>query len=130
MGDQGSSIAAQDTLSEFLGRACGGSCVFRPVYAPPRSVPSHGLGNRAAKLWHRTVGFSFSFLFRPADPSPIGAGGVLGILATPTVAQDCVTLFSPFRWYNFASPPLAAFVALRQFFAFPSTRFRPASPFR
>ena len=34
---------------------------------PPHSVPGHGLGYRAAKLRHGTVGFSCSFIFRPAD---------------------------------------------------------------
>ena len=53
---------------------------------------------------HRTVGLSCSFLFRPADPPPLGAGGDLSILANPTVAQDCVTpCFLFFPWYNFAS---------------------------
>ena len=33
---------------------------------PPNSVMGHGLGGRAAKLRHGTVGFSCSFLFRPA----------------------------------------------------------------
>ena len=65
---------------------------FRPI-DPPRSVPGHGLGNRAAKLWHRTVGFSCSILLRPPDSPPLGAGGVLGIFVTPTVAQGCVTFF-------------------------------------
>ena len=39
----------------------------------------HGMGNRGAKLRHRTVGFSCSFLFRPADalfrPEPGGRPG-------------------------------------------------------
>ena len=62
----------------------------------PRSVPGRGLSNPAAKLWHRTVGFSCPFLLRPADPPPIGAGGDLGIFATPTVAQDCAAFCLPF----------------------------------
>ena len=57
-------------------------------------MPGRGLGNRAITLWHRTVGFSCSLLFpRSADPPPLGAGGDLGILATPTVTKDCVTPF-------------------------------------
>ena len=91
-------------------------------------MPGRGLGNRAAKLWHGTVGFLHSFLFRPASSPPLGTGGVLGIFATPTVAQDCVLLFSPFGLYIFASPPLAVVVALIQFFTFWPTRFRPAPP--
>ena len=46
---------------------------------PPYSVRGHGLGNRAAKQRHGTVGFSCSFFFcRPADDaicegiSPLG----------------------------------------------------------
>ena len=53
---------------------------------PLRSVPAHGLGDRAIKLWHRSVGFSCSFLFVLLTPPSLGAGGDLGILATPTVA--------------------------------------------
>ena len=49
---------------------------FRPA-DPPRSVPGHGLGNRAAQLRHRTVRFMCSFLFRPAGPAPRDRG-VLG----------------------------------------------------
>ena len=47
----------------------------------------------------------FRFLFRHDDPPPLGAGGNLGILATPTFLQDCDFLFCLFRWYNFALPP-------------------------
>ena len=117
---------AQNTLSKFLGWVWGGSCVFSTC-RPPSSVPGRGLGNQAAKLWHRTVGFSCSFLFRPADPLPIGAGGVLGIFPTPNVAQDYVTFFVyPFRWYNFASPaPLAKVVALLRCLLFCRHVFAP-----
>ena len=67
------------------------------------------------------------FLFRPADPPMLGAGGELGILATSTVAQDCVTSCVPFfRWYNFASPVMAKIVALLRVFEFPSTYSRHA----
>ena len=74
-----------------------------------------------------------SFFFVLPTP-PIGTGGVLGNFATPTVVQDysyevrMCFFFSPFRWYNFASTPLAAIVALLWAFAFPSTRFRSALP--
>ena len=69
----------------------------------------------------------FMFVSLLSCRSPLRVGGVQGIFATPIVAQDCVTLFSsPFRWYNFASPPLAGVVALLRFFAFPPTRIRPA----
>ena len=56
---------------------------------PPRSVPGHGLGNRAVLLRHRITCFSCSFFVRPTDP-PLGAGGALSNFATPTVAQDYV----------------------------------------
>ena len=69
--------------------------------------------------------------FLPAVPPSLGTGGDLSILATPTVAQDCVTLCAlilgdliPPR------PPLAKVVALLRFFAFPSTHSRPAPPQR
>ena len=39
-------------------------------------------------------GFRAFLLFRPADPPRLGAGGDLGILATPAVAQDCAFSFS------------------------------------
>ena len=96
---------------------------FRPA-DPPRSVPGRGLGNRAAKLWHKAVGFGVRFIFVLPIPPTLGAGGNLGIFATPAVAQDCLTFFSPFRWYNFASPPprygcgaTLVFVFLRHVFA-------------
>ena len=97
---------------------------------PPRSVPGCGLVNRANQLWHRTVVFSFCFLFRPADPPPLGAGGDLGILATPAVAQDCVTSCFLFSVVKFGLAPVAKVVALPRFSAFPSTHSRPAPPFR
>ena len=37
---------------------------------PPRSVPGCGLSNWVSQMWHMTVGFSCSFLFRPADAPP------------------------------------------------------------
>ena len=63
---------------------------FFVLPTPPGSVPGRGLGNRGATLWHKTDGFLCPFLFRPADPLAVGAGGDLGTSATPTVAQDCV----------------------------------------
>ena len=66
---------------------------FFVLPTPPRSVPGRRLGNRAIKWWLRTVCFSCSYFFRPADPPPLGAGSDLGIFATLTVAQDCVIFF-------------------------------------
>ena len=96
---------AQGTFSEFLGRVLGWSSVFRPAYTPPRSVPGCGLGNRATQLWHRNVGCSCHFLFRPADPPALGVGGDLGIFSYSDCGTGlCDFLFSLFRLYNFASP--------------------------
>ena len=109
---------AQDTLSECLGRVWGGSCVFRPVYIP-RSVPGCGLGNRATQLWYKTVGFSCFFCFRPA-------GGDLGILATPTVAQDWMTsCFSFSVVYISPRPPS---LTLWPYFGFPLFRQHILAP--
>ena len=129
LGNQVRSVEAQDMLAEFSGRVWGSSCVCRPAYTP-RSVPGCSLGNRATQLRHSTVGFSCYFLFRLAVPPPLGAGGDLGILATLTVAQDCLTSCSLFRCYNFASPALAKVVALLRFSAYPSTNSCPAPPFK
>ena len=91
---------------------------FFPSRRPPHSVRGHGLGNRAAKQRHGTVGFSCSFFFfSPADAllSSEPGGGQVN-LAAHTVAQECmfrllsfvmhVVLFSllicVFGW---ASPP-------------------------
>ena len=65
---------------------------FLPSRRPPHSVRGHGLGNRAAKQRHGTVGFSCSFFFcRPADALLSSEpGGGQGKLATHTVAQDCM----------------------------------------
>ena len=75
-------------VSECLGWVLGSSCVFRPA-DPPSSVPGHGLGNRAALLRHRIIGFRVRFFFVLPTP-PLGAGGALGNFTTPTVAQDYV----------------------------------------
>ena len=108
----GAGLSNQATL---LSRVWGGSCVSRPAYIP-RSVPGCGLGHRATQLWHRTAVFSCYYIFRPADPAPLGAGGNLSILATQTVVQDCVTsCFLLFRWHNFVSTPL---LGLWRYFAF------------
>ena len=64
--------------------------------------------------------------FLSCQPLPLGAGGVLGIFCHSDCGTGLCDLFTPFRWYNFASPPIAAVVALRWVFAFPSTRFRSA----
>ena len=69
---------SQNTFSEFLGQVCVVPAYFI-LPTTPRSVPGCDLGNRATQLWHRTVGVSSSFLFRPAVPPPLGAGGDLGI---------------------------------------------------
>ena len=64
---------------------------FLPSCRPPHSVRGHGLGNRAAKQRHGTVGFSCSFFCRPADALLSSEpGGGQGNLATHTVAQDCM----------------------------------------
>ena len=67
-------------VSYLMGLGFGRFLLFvsRPA-DPPHSLLGHGLGNWAAKLRHGTVGFSCSFLVRPADaplrPEP---GGWLG----------------------------------------------------
>ena len=96
-------MAQKNTFFESLSRVWGGSCVIRPDYTPSHLAPGCGLGNRATQLLHRTVGFLRPFPFRPADRTPLGAGGDLGILATLTVARNCTTFRFIFRWYNFAS---------------------------
>ena len=68
----GRSIVAQDVFSQFWAGFGMVPSFFRPA-DPPRSVLGHGLGNRAAQL-HRTVCFSCSFLFRPADTPSRGRG--------------------------------------------------------
>ena len=100
--------------------------MFRSTYTP-RLVPGRSLDkNRATQLWHRTVVFSCSFLFRSTDPSSLGARGNLGILATPTGTAPCDFLCSLLSvTIIFASHPLAKVVALLCFFAFPSTHSRP-----
>ena len=111
-------------VSEFWAGFWGvPACFVLPI--PPHSVPGHDLGNRPALLRHRTICFfSCSFFFvLPTPPSGRGAFWVI-LPRLVTHYSD----FSPFRWYNFASPPLAAVVALLWVFAFPSTRFRPAPP--
>ena len=71
------------------------------------------------------------FLFRPADPvSPRDRGR-----SEYFDCSDCGTglfdfLFSLFRWYDFASPPVAKVVTLLRFSANPSTHSRPVSPFQ
>ena len=99
---------------------------FFVLPTPPRSVAGRGLGNQAAKLWHRTVDFSCSFLFRPADLPPLAAGGDLGIFChSDCGAGLCDFLFFPFRLYSFASPPLATVVALLRFSLFRPHVFAP-----
>ena len=49
---------------------------FFVLPTPPRSVPGRGLGNRAIKLWHTTVGFSQYFVFCPADPPRSEPGAI------------------------------------------------------
>ena len=65
---------------------------FLPSRRPPDSVRGHGLGNRAAKQRHGTVGFScYVFFCRPTDALLISEpGGGQGNLASCTVAQDCM----------------------------------------
>ena len=58
---------------------------FFALPAPPLSVPGRFLGNRVIKSRHKTVDFSCSFLFRPADPPPARSRGRSGYLDTPTV---------------------------------------------
>ena len=60
--------------------------------------------------------FRIIFFLRPADPPPpLGAGGDLGTLATPTVAQDCMTYCFLFSVVKFRLAPLAKVVALPYF---------------
>ena len=119
LGNQAALLWHRTCFSEFLGRVS-----YFVLPTPPRSVSGSGLGNGATQLLLRTVVFLCYCLYRPADPPPLGAGGDLGILATPTVAQDCVTCCAPFfRRYNFASPPS---LRLWLFFAVPSAHSRPA----
>ena len=61
-----------------------------PSRRPSHSVLGHGLGNRAAKQRHGTVGSSCSFFFvvLPTPSSSSEPGGGQGNLATHTVAQD------------------------------------------
>ena len=80
----------------FLSFGLGLECFLRFFRRAdtPRSVPGHGLGNRAAKLRYKTVCvLEFVFFFVLPTP-PCGAGGVLGNFAPPTVAQDSVIFFS------------------------------------
>ena len=102
---------------------------FFVLPTPPRSVPDRGLSNRAIKLWHRTVGFSCSFLFRPADPPPARSWGASGYFGySDCGAGPCDSLFSLCRWYNFASPPS---LRLRYFgFCICVDPFSPRPPFQ
>ena len=67
---------------------------FLPSRQPPHPVPGHGLGNRAAKQRHGTIGFSCSFFFvvLPTPSSAPSRGGGQGNLATHTVPQDCMSV--------------------------------------
>ena len=131
-GESGRFITAQGTVSDFLWAGFWGvSCLielglgwflrFFRLADPPRSVPGHDLGNRVAVFRAR--------LFFVVPTPPLGAGGVLDNIAPPTVAQNYAIFFSsPFRWYNFASPLLAAVVALLWVFAFSIDTFSPRPP--
>ena len=58
----------------------------------PRSVPGCGLGKIGPlNCGTRLLFFRRSLQFVLPIPPLLGDGGGLGILATPTVAQDCVT---------------------------------------
>ena len=68
-----------------------------PSRRPPHSVLGHGLGNRAAKLRHGTVGFSCSFFLsscrRPPQLRAGGRPGSSGYSHGGTglyAAQDCM----------------------------------------
>ena len=108
--------------------AWGDSCVFSPAYTPPRTVPGRHLVNGAIKLRLRTVVFSCYYLFRPADLPPLGAGGDLGILVTPTVAQDWITPY--FLLFGGVTSPRPPSLRLWRYFGFtfPSTHSRPVPP--
>ena len=72
---------------------------FRPADRP-RSVLSHGLGNRVAKLGHGTVVFRVRFFFAlPMPPSAPSRRGGQGNLVAHTVAQDCVLFCFYFLCY-------------------------------
>ena len=86
LGNPAASGVAQDTFSEFLDREWGGYWVSRPVHTAC-SVLGCGLGNRATQLRHGMVCFSCYFIFRPADPPPVGAGGDMGYVGY----SDCDT---------------------------------------
>ena len=69
-----------------------------PSCPPPPLSAGAGLGDPTALLWHRTrflscwavFGVVLAHFVLPTPP-PLGAGGDLGILATPTVAKNSVT---------------------------------------
>ena len=70
---------------------------LRPSRRPPHSVLGHGLGNPAAKLRHRTVGFSCSFFFvvlpTPSSAPSRGAARVIWLL-TQWHRTVCFVFFS------------------------------------
>ena len=96
------------------------------VPTPPTRRRGCCLDIRATRVWHRTVGFSYHFLFCPADPPPLGDGSDPSILATSTVVQDCVTYVFSVSVVQFRLVPLDKVGALLRFFSFPSTHSRPA----
>ena len=66
---------------------------------------------------------------RFADPAPLGAGGDLFFCPSDCDTGLCDLLFSPFRWYQSASLPLAKVVALLRF-RFSVDSFLPRPPFQ
>ena len=72
---------------------------------------------------------SCSSHLRHADPSPLDAGDVLGVLSTPTVTQDCVILF-PFSLVSFRFDPPRCGCGTTPVFSFPVDTISPRPPFQ
>ena len=75
---------------------------------------------------HKTIRFSCLFFFLPADPPRRGGGRSRSFCHAYCGNGLCD--FSPFRGYNFASPHVAAVVAIFSVLDFPLTRFRSPPP--
>ena len=95
---------AQDTFSEFWG-GFGVVLAYFVLTTPPAQC--------RAVVWvigplNCGTGQSFFVLFSSCRPPPrLEPGAIWGILATLTVAQDCVTRCVRVRPHVLAPPPLA-----------------------